>query len=157
MTNILLPVSLLAVVLLGTSAGVHVGGLAALNPALRALDARTSIAVKQSTDRHFPSFTRPLTLAGLVALLAQTLLGGLYGRVGVAVLAGLGLVAALVALVAVLRGDLPINRQMAGWSPGDPPADWRTWRARWERDFLVRTISTAVAFLAAVAALAVLR
>ena len=125
--------SLSAVVLLGTSAGVHLGGVAALNPSLRALDASAYVAVKQSADRCYPVFMRPLTLAGLVALLAQTVLGALQGQTDLAVLGGLGLTAAVVAVLAVLRGDLPINKRMSGWTQGDPPLDWQTWRTRWER------------------------
>jgi uncharacterized membrane protein len=155
-TGLLLAASLIAVALLGTSLGVHVSGVAALNPALRALDAPAYVAVKQSADLCFPALMRPLTLAGLVALLAQCVLGWLDGETGVAALAGTGLVAALVALVAVLRGDLPINERMAGWQGDDPPADWRTWQARWERYFRLRTLATTIAFLSALAGLAVL-
>ena len=156
MTELLLLASLVAVVLLGTSAGVHVCGAAALNPALRTLDAPTYVAVKQSADRHFPALMKPLTLAGLLALLAQTLLGALTGTVAVALLAGTGLFAALVALSAVLLGDLPINERMAGWDGDAPPGDWRAWQGRWERYFVLRTVATAVAFLAALGGLAVL-
>ena len=148
MTGVLLhAVSLLAVVLLGTSAGVHVCGAAALNPALRALDAAAYVAVKQSADRCFPA---------LMKLLLQTVLGGLEGRADVTALAAVGLLAAVVALAAVLRGDLPINQRMAGWASEQPPADWRTWRARWEQYFLARTLATGAAFLATLASLAVL-
>lgn len=156
MTGLLLSASLAAVVLLGTSAGVHVCGVAALNPALRALDAPAYVAVKQSADRHFPALMKPLTVAGLIALLAQAILGLLDGRAVVAALATTGLVAALAALFAVLRGDLPINERMAGWQGDEPPADWRTWQVRWERYFRLRTAFTAIAFLAALAGLVVL-
>ncbi|HEX8498410.1 MAG TPA: hypothetical protein VF661_14540 [Actinomycetales bacterium] len=157
MTAVLLhAASLVAVVLLGTSAGVHVCGAAALNPALRALDAPAYVAVKQSADRCFPVLMKPLTLAGLAALLLQGVLAGLTGRADVAALAAVGLLAATAALVAVLRGDLPINERMAGWTSAQPPTDWQTWRNRWERYFLARTLATVTAFLAALAGLAVL-
>lgn len=157
MTGILLAFSVLAVALLGTSAGIHVCGIAALNPALRALDGPAYLAVKQSTDRHFPALMRPLTLAGIGALLGSAFVAAVDGRGTVAALAAIGSVAALIALVAVLRGDLPINARMAGWAGDRLPADWRTWQARWEQYFRVRTVATVVAFLAAVACLAVLR
>ena len=156
MTGLLLSSSLAAVVLLGTSAGVHVCGVAALNPALRALDAPAYVAVKQSVDRHFPALMKPLTVAGLIALLTQAVLGLLEGRAVVAALATTGLLASLVALLAVLRGDLTINERMASWQGDDTPADWRTWQARWERYFRLRTAFTAVAFLSALAGLAAL-
>ena len=156
MTGLLLSASLVAVVLLGTSAGVHVCGLVALNPALRELEAPAYVAVKQSADRHFPALMQPLTVAGLIALLAQAVLGLLDGRAVVAALATTGLLAALVALFAVLWGDLPINKRMAGWQGDEPPADWRTWQVRWEGYFRLRTACTAVAFLAALAGLVAL-
>ncbi|PRY11402.1 DUF1772 domain-containing protein [Kineococcus rhizosphaerae] len=157
MSTVLLVVSAAGVVLLGLSAGVHLSGLAALNPTLRDVDSRSYVTVKQSADRHFEPFMRPLTLSGLVALLAQTLLAALGGRTAVAVVAGSALVVAGAALVAVLRGDLPINRRMSGWRPEAPPADWTVWRGRWERFFLVRTVATVLAFLAALAALLLVR
>lgn len=152
MNAALLAASLAAVLLLGTSAGVHVCGVAALNPALRALDAPTYVAAKQAADRHFPALMTPLTLAGLGALLAQTVLGAIDDQALVAALAAVALLAAVTALVAVLRGDLPINQRMAAWTRDDPPADWTTWRSRWERYFLLRTYAT-VAALAALAGL----
>ncbi len=155
-TTGLLGASLAAVVLLGLSAGVHVSGVAALNPALRALDPMTYVAVKQSTDRHFPALMKPLTLAGLGALLTQTVLAALDGHASVAGSSAVGLLAAVLALLAVLRGDLPINQQMARWTRVDPPADWLSWRSRWEHFFVLRTLATLVAFLAAITSLALL-
>lgn len=51
---------------------------------------------------------------------------------------------------------MPVNQRMAGWTAAHPPADWLTWRSRWETFFLFRTIATLVAFLAALTGLAVL-
>lgn len=155
-TAVPLTASLAAVVLLGINAGIHICGVAALNPALRLLDAQTYVAVKQSTDRQFPALMRPLTLVGLAALLTQTVAGGLYGYVWVSRLAAVGLLAAIIGLVAVLRGDQPINGRMAQWDRSAPPADWSTWRTRWEGYFWIRTVATAVAFLAALAGLVAL-
>jgi uncharacterized membrane protein len=155
-TGVVLVSSLAAVVVLGTSAGVHVSGVTALNPALRALDAPAYVVAKQSADQHFPVLMRPLTLAGVVALLVQTVSGALAGEEVVALLGGVGLAAALVALAAVLRGDLPINERMAGWAADDVPVDWTRWRERWERFFLARTLATLGAFAAALAGLTVL-
>lgn len=157
MTTLSLAVSVIAVILLGISAGVHLGGIGALNPALRALDAATYTAAKQSLDQHFPGLMKPLTLAGLLALLLQVVLAGVAAQPVAAGLAALALLAAVSALVAVLRGDLPINAAMATWDRAAPPGDWSSWRERWERYFRVRTVATSVAFLAALAALVTLR
>ena len=47
---------------------------------------------------------------------------------------------------AILRGDLPINREMAAWAADAPPSDWQRTRARWERFFAVRTVAATAAF-----------
>ncbi len=60
-------------------------------------------------------------------------------------LAAVGAVAAVVGLVAVVRGDLPINQRMATWTATDLPATWQDERRRWERWFAVRTVAAAVA------------
>ncbi|GAA2006467.1 hypothetical protein JL107_04130 [Nakamurella flavida] len=156
MTGPLLVLSGLAVILLGLSAGIHLCGVAALNPALRALDGPVYLAVKQSTDRYFPALMRPLTLAGIGVLLGLTVLAAIDGRSTVAALDAVGLIAGLVALLGVLRGDLPINLRMADWVGDHLPSDWRTWQARWERWFRLRTVATGVSFLATLAGLVAL-
>lgn len=143
-----------AAFLVGLGAGIHVVGVLALNPALRAVDPTAYLAVKQSMDRRFPALMRPLSLAGVVALLVLTVLAAVDGHAGVAVPAGVGLVCAVLAVVAVLRGDLPINERMATWTADALPADWRDWRRRWERFFLVRTLAMLGASAAALTALA---
>ncbi len=137
------------------SAGIHVLGVAALNPSWRDLAPATYVEVKQAADRRFPLLMRPFTLAGLAAVGLLAVLAGVSGAVAVAAWAAVALVAALVGLVAVLRGDLPVNRRMATWSPADPPADWQHERARWEQWFRVRTAAALVAAGASLAALVV--
>lgn len=156
MTTLPTAISVVSVLLLGVSAGVHLGGVAALNPALRALDGSTYTAVKQSLDAHFPALMKPLTLTGLLALTLQVVLLGVAGRPVAAGLAAVALLAAVVALVGVLRGDLPLNEEMAGWDRTAPPDDWSTRRARWEQFFRLRTLATSVAFAGALSALVAL-
>jgi hypothetical protein len=153
MAALLVVVAAVAVALHGMSAGIHVLGVVALNPSWRTLGPAAYVEVKQAADRRFPVLMRPLTLAGLLVLVLVTLLGALAGAVAVAVLGGVGLAAAVVGLVAVLRGDLPINQRMATWSVTDPPADLVAERDRWERWFAVRTAATTVAAGASIVAL----
>jgi hypothetical protein len=153
MAALLVVVAAVAAALHGMSAGIHVLGVVALNPSWRTLGPATYVEVKQAADRRFPVLMRPLTLAGLLVLVLVTLLGALAGAVAVAVLGGVGLAAAVVGLVAVLRGDLPINQRMATWSVTDPPADLVAERDRWERWFAVRTAATTVAAGASIVAL----
>ena len=146
-----------AIVLVGLLAGVHLAGIGGLNQALRALPADVYIATKQSMDRELPTLAKPLTIAALLAMAGATTTAAMSGVVVVAALAGAGTVAGLVALVAVLRGDLPINQLMDTWNPADPPADWQRWRERWEGAFVVRATALLLAFCCLVAAGAVVR
>ncbi len=150
----LLSLELVALLVVAVLAGMHVSGSAALNPALRSLDAPTYVPVKHALDRAFPTIARPLLLGGIV------LTGGLVAvslgtsHPAAAALGGGAFVGLAVTLAAVVRGDLPINRQMASWSASAPPPEWRAVQASWERFFAIRTVaSTAALGCLAVAAM----
>jgi hypothetical protein len=49
------------------------------------------------------------------------------------------------------RGNVPINRRVATWSPSAPPLYWAVLRDRWMRLHRLRTLAAAAAFLALVA------
>jgi uncharacterized membrane protein len=135
-----------AIALVGLLAGVHVTGIGALNRALRALRADVYIVTKQSMDREFPALAKPLTILGLLTMAGTTATTAGAGADDAAALAGIGTLAGVVALVATLRFDLPINQLMATWNPADPPADWPRWRKRWEWAFAVRAAAWLIAF-----------
>ena len=59
-----------AAVLHTVSAGIHLFGVAALNPTWRELDGPAYLLVKQAADRRFPTLMRPITLLGLAAVVA---------------------------------------------------------------------------------------
>lgn len=135
-----------AIVLVGLLAGIHLAGIGGLNRALRALPADVYIATKQSMDRELPSLAKPLTIASLLAMAGTATVAAVSGAAAAALLACVGLVGGLIALVAVLRGDVPINRRMDTWDPAEPPADWQRWRERWEGAFVVRATALLIAF-----------
>lgn len=145
--------AVVAAALHAMSAGIHLFGVAALNPTWRALDGPAYLLVKQAADRRFPALMRPFTLLGLAAVTALAVAAAATGRGSTAVPAAVGAVAAVVGLVAVVRGDLPINQRMATWTAAALPADWREERHRWERWFAVRTAAAVVAAAACLAAL----
>lgn len=140
----LLPVALLL--------GVHLTGHIALNPVLRAMNAELYIPVKRAIDITAPKLAKPLMLSGLAVTAAAVIAASITGSAAVAVVNAVALLALIVTLLAILRGDLPINRSMANWSPEKPPADWHATRARWERFFGFRVAANAVALLAVVVA-----
>ncbi|MEH3075754.1 MAG: hypothetical protein PGN11_03625 [Quadrisphaera sp.] len=142
----------LSVVSTGLVAGVHLSGLP-LAEALRTLGPADYTTTKQALDVSYPRLMKPLLLATLALLAASLAAQALAQRRGTVASSGVALAAGLVVLVAVLRGDLPLNEQVAGWDPLAPPAGWEAVRADWERWFAVRTTASAVAFTAALAAL----
>ncbi len=135
------------------SAGIHLFGVAALNPTWRELDGPAYLVVKQAADRRFPTLMRPITLLGLAAVVALAVAATVVDAQPAGSLAAAAAVAAVVGLVAVVRGDLPINQRMATWTATDLPATWREDRRRWERWFAVRTGAAGVAAVACLAAL----
>ena len=128
---------------------MHLIGLIALNPALRTLDENTYVPVKQAIDIAAPRIAKPLLLSCLTATTGLLVSAAAMAQEFVAVGSAVALVALLVVLFAILRGDLPINRTMAGWSAKELPADWREVRAGWERFFAVRVTANSLALLAA--------
>lgn len=139
---------LVALILTAMLLGVHLSGVFGLNPAMNALDFDVYLRTKQSFDVVMPRFAKPLMLGTLISTAVAAFVAILQLEVGASLACGVGLVALAVTLLAILRGDLPINQAMASWSPEDPPDDWQQVRARWERFFAVRTTANAVALLA---------
>ncbi len=137
-------------------AGIHLSGMFGFNPALRSLDGATYLAVKQAADREFPKVAKPLLLTTLAATVAFVVTAAAQGRMIVTVLAVVGLLALISVLASILRGDIPINQEIATWTAATLPASWVQTRHRWETFFVVRTLANlvAVAVLASAAVLA---
>lgn len=145
--------TLAALVSAALLAGIHIIGVGGLNPAMHSLDGPTYLMFKQAADREIPKVARPLILGSLALTAATSVVAEIAGHPAVALI-GLAAVLALAAtLVAILRGDLPLNRQMTSWTPTSLPGDWAAARSRWESFFAVRvaTSGLAVALLAAAA------
>lgn len=145
-------VDLIALVLVAVLAGVHLSGIVGLNPALRSLDIGTYVPVKQAVDGAFPRLARPLLLGSLLITTAAALVAVRDHQPAAAVLLVLAVALLVVTLLAVLRGDLPINREMGTWDPVSPPVEWEAIRSRWERFFGVRTAASLLATACATAA-----
>ncbi|MGM7699799.1 hypothetical protein [Microbacterium sp. A84] len=139
--------SLTALVLIALLLGVHLTGYFALNPALRMMDASVYIPVKRAIDLTAPRLAKPLMLSCLAVTAAALIAAAFTGAVIVVAADAVTLAALVLVLLAILRGDLPINRGMASWSADEPPAEWRTIRARWERFFGLRVAANTLALL----------
>ena len=142
--------SLTTLVLIAILLGIQLFGQVAFNPALRAVDATIYIQIKQSFDIHAPKIAKPVMLLCLTAALATLVTAFMSSSMIVIGASALTLTALVIALLAVVRGDLPINQTMANWSAEEPPENWRAVRTRWERFFALRTGATGLALLATV-------
>ena len=152
---LLVLLSLLSLIFTAILAGVQLTGPAFLNKMLRALEAPDYIRLKRIADAEAPKLARPLMLSALGLTLAATVTALVTGMVLVGTLLAVGFIALVVTLLAILRGDLPINQAMAHWIPDAPPADWRAVRDQWERHFAVRVASNLVALVAIAASVTV--
>lgn len=144
--------SLAALVLIALLLGVHAFGFAALNPVMRAMEATPYIRTKQAMDLAAPKLARPLMLAALLVAGAAVGAAAIASDAHVLVLNAVALIALMVTLLAILRGDLPINQAMGNWSATEPPGEWATVRARWERFFAIRCAANTLALLGSGAA-----
>jgi hypothetical protein len=149
--------TLIALVVSTLLGGLHLSGVGGLNPALRSVDGPTYVAMKQALDRSFPRLARPLMLGSLALSAATAVVAAIGGHPGVAVLGLAAVLALAVTLAAILRGDLPVNRIMATWTPTRLPEDWKSVRDRWERFFLVRVAANLLAVALLLAAAIVVR
>lgn len=146
----------LSVGLVGLLAGLHLTGHVVLNPPLRSLDFGAYLAMKRELDHAAPKLAKPLMLAGLGVSALALAVALVSARPDVAIAFAVTSSALIVTLVAILRGDLPINRAMAEWDEAIPPSGWTEVRRRWEGFFLVRVVTTAVALIAALIGVAVI-
>ena len=149
---VIFALSLTTLVLIAVLLGIQLFGQVAFNPALRAVDATIYIQIKQSFDIHAPKIAKPVMLVCLAAALATLVTAFVSSSMIVISANALSLTALVIALLAVVRGDLPINQTMANWSAEEPPENWRAVRTRWERFFALRTGATGLALLAPVIA-----
>lgn len=148
--------ALLALTCATLLAGVQLTGPVFFNKMLHALEAPEYVRLKRIADAEAPKLAQPLMLAALALTLAATVTAFVTSAfIGGTLLAG-GFVTLVVTLLAIIRGDLPINRVMAEWKPEAPPADWRAVRDSWERFFIVRVASNLVALVVLLVAVGVI-
>ena len=110
----------------------------ALSQSIAELTPETFLEVGRVMIGNFaPVMPILMPAAVLSTLLAGVLLRRVRPAAASLTLAGFLLFTA-VALVTVL-GNVPIDRQIAGWTPATLPADWTEVRDRWELLHTVRT------------------
>jgi uncharacterized membrane protein len=143
-------VAIAATLGVGILAGILVGtGLAAYTA--KSLQEASWVMRFQLEDRLFAKVMPPLMLTTLVALIAACALARGHSR---SLFAASVLFMVLV-LVVTIGFEVPLNKQIQSWTPGDAPSSWQQIRDRWLERHLLRTISSVLGFLSALLALAV--
>ena len=147
--NLRQPVSLSAVLLVGLIAGLLVG-TAIDHHRLRVLDAAAWTSARQSIDAVFSKllpwwWNITLLLLFFAAYLNQGRARWLFLSAGVLLLFG---------IVITVVIEVPINKQIASWTPATIPANWVDLRERWLSFHNVRSAAGVLAFACALVGVA---
>jgi len=143
-------VAIAATLGVGILAGILVGtGLAAYTA--KGLQEASWVMRFQLEDRLFAKIMPPLMLTTLMALIVACALARGHSR---SLFAASVLFMVLV-LVVTIGFEVPLNKQIQSWTPGDAPSSWQQTRDRWLERHLLRTISAVLGFLSALLALVV--
>ncbi len=143
------PVSFLAVLLVGLLAGLLVG-TSIDHHRLRVLDAAPWTLARQSIDAVFSKllpwwWNSALLLLFFAAYLNLGASRWLFLSGGVLLLFG---------IVITIAIEVPINKQIASWTPGTVPGNWMELRKRWLSFHNVRGAAGTVAFACALLGIA---
>ena len=124
------------------AAALATGGLMVnwigLARAMSRLSSSAYVEFHQHTNRTFDPYMPIVLIVALLSGLGLAVAFGLdtaSGRLCVA-----GTVSYIAVLAVSLATNVPINRQIAGWSSKNPPNNWATVRARWVRFHVLRTL-----------------
>ena len=144
MTHLAPAVLYLAVLLVGIIAGL-LFGTAIEQQQLSSLDASGWITARHSIDVVFSRLLPWVWNSSLLLLFASAYLVHGRGR-ALFVFAGALL---LIGIIITLVFEVPINKQIAAWTPATMPANWSSLRDRWVRFHWFRTLAGMAAFACA--------
>jgi len=143
------PISLLAVLLVGLIAGLLVG-TAIDHHRLTVLDSVSWTAARQSIDGVFSKLLPWWWNITLILLFCAAYLNRVHTR-WLFLTSGLMLLFGIVITVII---EVPLNQQIASWTPATIPANWMELRDRWLAFHNVRTAAGVVAFACALLGIA---
>ncbi|MFB4299704.1 anthrone oxygenase family protein [Actinomadura sp. NTSP31] len=116
-----------------------------LELALRRLDGREYILVRQAEHDFFPWYLGATLASTLIAMAMLVILARKAGSPALRPAAA-ALVLLVLALVVSFAVNAPINIQQIGWNAQAPPADRAGIRDRWQIAHAVRTLFCVIAF-----------
>jgi uncharacterized membrane protein len=142
------PVSVIAVIIVGLLAGIHLGtGLAQLSS--QGLPELAWTLRRQAEDDLFRTIMPTFMWVAVITLVAGTIVHRGAKRWWFAAAA----VLALACMIQTITGEVPLNRQIAAWHAGSAPGEWTRIRDTWMHGHWIRTALSVLAFAAAVLAL----
>jgi uncharacterized membrane protein len=126
-------------------AGISAGGLVmilmALVPTMNNFEPNMSLQVHNEVDHHVDRYMRPSTATSGVSAILLLLLYLKLKRKYSAAFTALGLVGTLGVILTSEFINVPTNKMLQTWSPGQVPADYPQVRAKWDKVHVVRTSS----------------
>ena len=144
-TKILFAITILAYAIIVSQAFMYILSLRSVQANL---DARAYIQLRKLTDT---SMRRTFKYVIYVALLANLMLVVATARTPDSlhfVSSTIALVALIAEVLLALKGNIPLNDVINGWSGDNFPADWASVREKWFVVFQYRQIVTITGFVA---------
>jgi uncharacterized membrane protein len=142
-------VALIATLSVGLLAGILVGtGMTEFTA--RGLPESSWVLRFQLEDHLFAKAMPPLMLSTLLALIVAFVLAHGHSRW----LFGASILFTLVVLAVTIGFEVPLNKQIQSWTPGDAPPVWQHVRDLWLQRHLLRTVASVLSFISALSALA---
>jgi uncharacterized membrane protein len=122
----------ISMVLYTLVAGVFWGTWFSLSRSIASIRAETFLDIGHTMIGNLGGPMSLLMPAAIVSVGVVAALLYRRGRSTAAGLAGLALILLIAALAITLSVNVPIDSQIAKWTPGTLPADWQAIRDRWE-------------------------
>jgi hypothetical protein len=139
-------------VLTALSTGVLFGTRTSLGPSTRTFSPATYVEVQQATVRNLRPVMGPLLPAAVASQAALLVVPPGERRSAAFALTVVSFLSQLASLVLTGAVELPINAMVLTWASHDPPAGWEQTRDRWHTVHTLRTATSVVGLVCAMAA-----
>jgi hypothetical protein len=120
----------------------------ALTDVQKNLDAPAYIRLRQLIDRNFMAKYKYVIYASMISTPLLCILIGSESPTGLLFICSLiALVAFIIDLILTVKGNLPINKMINGWSVDNYPGDWDKHREKWLRIYSYRQTVNFIGFI----------
>ncbi|MCO5949888.1 DUF1772 domain-containing protein [Mucilaginibacter flavidus] len=143
LTQIIIFISLF---LTGLAAGIYFYQFTGGTPAYRAVSARTFIEYHKKLDSFMTVRMPPFFLAGQASILVWLFLEKSNYAGFTFMMVATAFISTLVELIALFRGNRPINFKIQTWDLENYPEDWATYRDKWLSYFNIRIVTGILTF-----------